>query len=621
MGNLAIGKKLLVCFGALLLAFIGVGGLAIFNLGTLAESTRDVGVERRAKLEAAAIMNTAASDLRVAEAYAILATDPAHNAEAEALMNRQWSVLNAKIAWFQPRTKLPETRALLDRITAAADAYRDASNRMLAFARVDKNNEALALFRGDRARFDAMSDTIDVFQTQQSKVMDKRVAAAEDSYRLARAVIIVAIVAVVGLCIAMLWVLARGIATPVAQVTVALGALARGDRSARVETGGRRDEIGQLGGALEGLRAQLSAADEAKEAQARLIVSSIGDGLDALARGDLTYRVEAELSGPFAKLKTDFNAALDSLGQAMGAFSEAANAINSGSAEIRQASEDLSNRTEQQAASLEETSAALAQVTATVRRAAEDALRANQAVQGARSEAEHSGDIVRRAVEAMSGIERSSKEISDIISVIDGIAFQTNLLALNAGVEAARAGDAGKGFAVVASEVRALAQRSAEAAKDIKGRIEASTEQVGAGVELVTETGRALDRIVSSVGEISGLMQEIADSSEKQSAGLTQVNAAVSEMDSMTQQNAAMAEEATAAARSLAGQSGQLAAEVGNFTLGDGATGTIVPLPTRRRAAPARAARPPQPRPAVARAAPAAAAAATAMLEDDWTEF
>jgi methyl-accepting chemotaxis protein len=249
----------------------------------------------------------------------------------------------------------------------------------------------------------------------------------------------------------------------------------------------------------------------------------------------------------------------------IGAVTTAANGISSGAADIRQASDDLSQRTEQQAASLEETAAAMDEITATVRETAAGARRANDAVVDARTEAESSGDVVRRAVDAMGGIERASSEISEIISVIDGIAFQTNLLALNAGVEAARAGDAGKGFAVVASEVRALAQRSADAAKDVKTKILASSEQVEAGVMLVSETGKALQRIITRIGEISTLVSTIAQSAEHQATGLQQVNTAVSEMDGVTQQNAAMVEEATAAARSLAEEADRLTSEVARF--------------------------------------------------------
>jgi methyl-accepting chemotaxis protein len=234
-------------------------------------------------------------------------------------------------------------------------------------------------------------------------------------------------------------------------------------------------------------------------------------------------------------------------------------------------------------------------------------------VSKARVEAEHSGEVVGRAIQAMSGIERASAEISEIISVIDGIAFQTNLLALNAGVEAARAGDAGKGFAVVASEVRALAQRSADAAKDVKARITASSEQVDAGVALVSETGEALQRIIVSIGEVNGLVADIATSAEQQATGLQQVNTAVAEMDGVTQQNAAMVEEATAASRSLAAEADALARQIARFQLGDGPGATARPTNPVHQL---------QARVGRSQRAPAAIGNnAVAVSDDDWSEF
>ncbi|MBW8745093.1 MAG: HAMP domain-containing protein, partial [Sphingomonas sp.] len=361
----------------------------------------------------------------------------------------------------------------------------------------------------------------------QSKVMDRLSAEAGASYRFSRNVIIVAVVFTALLVVTLLVLLVRAIATPLAGVTHVLGELGRGNLSVSVDACDRRDEIGALTTTTQNLRNQLFAAERAKDEQADLIVTSIGAGLSQLAEGDLTARVDVDLAGKFAPLKQDFNRAMEALQSALEKVAQATSGIRTGSSEIRQASDDLSRRTEQQAASLEETSAAMNQITTTVKQTAADAGQANHQVGEARRDAEESGKIVRRAVEAMGGIERSSAEISEIISVIDGIAFQTNLLALNAGVEAARAGDAGKGFAVVASEVRALAQRSAEAAKDVKDRITASSHQVGAGVEMVGETGKALDRIIGHITGISELVEGIALGADQQSAGLTQVNIAI----------------------------------------------------------------------------------------------
>ena len=242
--------------------------------------------------------------------------------------------------------------------------------------------------------------------------------------------------------------------------------------------------------------------------------------------------------------------------------------VRSGAEEITQASDDLSRRTEQQASSLEETAAALDEITATVRRTAEVANEARDLVSTSKTDAERSGAVVRQTVGAMGGID-SSKQIANIIGVIDEIAFQTNLLALNAGVEAARAGDAGRGFAVVATEVRALAQRSADAAKEIKTLILASTQQVDVGVKLVSETGQALGRIVTQVSQLNGLVVELAASAKEQSTGLGEVNAAVNQMDQITQQNAAMVEQATAASRSLSDEAQELARLVGQFNIGE----------------------------------------------------
>ncbi|WBO20718.1 methyl-accepting chemotaxis protein [Sphingomonas abietis] len=362
----------------------------------------------------------------------------------------------------------------------------------------------------------------------------------------------------------------RLISTPYVNTVVRMEALAAGDLDGEIRYSDYADCVGRMTRAMSVFREnaqRMQIAEREKEAQAAMIVESVGTGLSALASGDLTARIETRLEGSFATLGTDFNFAMEAFAEVMSAVVAAASGIKNGAHDIRQASDDLSQRTEQQAASLEQTAAAMDEITSTVRETAAGANRANTVVGEARHDAEQSGEVVRRAVEAMGGIERSSAEISEIITVIDGIAFQTNLLALNAGVEAARAGDAGKGFAVVASEVRALAQRSAEAAKDVKTRILASSRQVEVGVDLVSETGKALDRIITRVGEISTLVGAIASSAEHQATGLQQVNTAVSEMDGVTQQNAAMVEQATAAARTLSSEADALAGQVARFAL------------------------------------------------------
>jgi methyl-accepting chemotaxis protein len=313
---------------------------------------------------------------------------------------------------------------------------------------------------------------------------------------------------------------------------------------------------------------QAAEAERAKaQAEQSQALTALAAALDRLADGDLATTFDAPVASQFDKLKSDMNRTIARLASAMTTVAEGAESIRVSADEISLASDNLANRTEHQAASLEETTAALNELTSSIRRTASDAKQASTAASTTRKEAEHSHSIVGQTVQAMDEIETSSHEIGKILGVIDEIAFQTNLLALNAGVEAARAGEAGRGFAVVASEVRALAQRSAEAAKDIKQLIASSSAQVGVGVRLVGQTGEALQTILTRIVEIDSLVADIAGTATEQATALAEVNAAVNQMDQVTQQNAAMVEQATAATRSLQGETAQLAGLVGQFHL------------------------------------------------------
>ncbi len=362
-----------------------------------------------------------------------------------------------------------------------------------------------------------------------------------------------------------------------------------------------------------------AAEDEraARAAEQAKVVQALADGLKQLSDGNLTACLVEAFPADYEQLRADFNSAMDNLQSAMKTIVVNSGGIRSGAGEISQAADDLSRRTEQQAASLEETAAALDEITATVRKTADGANQANTVVSGARADAEASGRVVKEAVAAMSEIEKSSNQISQIIGVIDEIAFQTNLLALNAGVEAARAGDAGRGFAVVASEVRALAQRSSEAAKEIKSLILASSQHVGTGVELVDQTGKALEVIVSKVGEINTLVSEIAASAREQATGLAQVNTAVNEMDQVTQQNAAMVEQSTAASHSLTQEADELMRLVSRFQTGEA---PAQPASGGHRRAPA-AAKPPIAAQKKRVAAFVNGNAALKPKDDDWKDF
>ncbi|MEB1527935.1 methyl-accepting chemotaxis protein [Xanthomonas campestris pv. campestris] len=297
--------------------------------------------------------------------------------------------------------------------------------------------------------------------------------------------------------------------------------------------------------------------------------------LQSIAAGDLTARMHGEFNGVFARMRDDANATAEQLADIVGRIQTAAVSINGAASEIAAGNDDLSRRTEQQAASLEETAASMEELTSTVKQNAEHARQANQLAVGAAAVASQGGAVVSQVVTTMSGIETSSKKIADIISVIDGIAFQTNILALNAAVEAARAGEQGRGFAVVASEVRTLAQRSAGAAKEIKGLIDESVTRVSEGSVLVGQAGQTMQEIVASVQRVTDIMGEISAASQEQYAGIEQVNQTVTQMDEATQQNAALVEEATAAARSMEEQAGQLTATVALFKLGNSVASSV----------------------------------------------
>jgi len=425
-------------------------------------------------------------------------------------------------------------------------------------------------------------------------VMDVPVSAITGpADRLARILFIGGLVITASVLAALFFASATLVRAPLAGLTRSVDGLSAGryDQAVPGIEGG--DEIGAIARALDGFRHDLAdgqrrraeqeserAVAEAErlrheqeaaafaQAQARA-VTALGEGMEKLADGDLIWRMrEDQFAADARKMPSDFNAAVESLQATMSGILNAARSIRNGCAEISKASDDLAQRTERGAAGLEQTAAALDQITATVRRSSEGAERARRVTESAKTNAERSGAVVKEAVLAMGGIETSSREITNIIGVIDEIAFQTNLLALNAGVEAARAGEAGRGFAVVAQEVRALAQRSADAAKQIKTLIRTSTEQVGKGVKLVGETGETLDQILVQVAEINDLVGEIAASSKEQAVGLAEVNQAVNQMDQVTQQNAAMVEQSTAASHALSSEAAELERLVSRFQVG-----------------------------------------------------
>ncbi|MCR9137862.1 MAG: PAS domain-containing methyl-accepting chemotaxis protein [Alphaproteobacteria bacterium] len=350
-------------------------------------------------------------------------------------------------------------------------------------------------------------------------------------------------------------------------------------------------------------------------------VETLAGSLQQLADGNLDQSINEQFPDNLEGLRSDFNGSVRKLEGAMRNVGANANEIAASSAEIRSAADDLSKRTEQQAASVEETAAALEEITTTVADSTQRAEEAGDLVSQTRENAEHSGKVVKEAIDAMGEIEGSSNEINSIIDVIDDIAFQTNLLALNAGVEAARAGDAGKGFAVVAQEVRELAHRSANAAKEIKELITKSGEQVKRGVSLVGRTGEALDKIVTQVVDINTNVAAIVEAAREQSTGLKEINTAVNTMDQGTQQNAAMVEESTAASHSLASQADALSTLLSQFKMGSG-TANVQPDQKRPAPVPANADAAPVVSPARAMTAKVAQAmGANAASTQEWEDF
>ena len=435
-------------------------------------------------------------------------------------------------------------------------------------------------------------------------------AQAQSSLSTMMILLSVLALSILGMLLLGLRYLLRHALDPLAVTAGVMSAMASGDLEAGRRSDHRDDEIGTLTRTLETFR-NTAIAQRESEVKQQVVVSTLTEALDELAEGNLVHRIAAPLAPEYETLRESFNHSIDRLAELMRKVSASATSVSTGAAEIRAASDDLAQRNEQQAASLEETAAAMNQVTSIVKETAIGATDVQRNIAEAHREASDGGAVVSRAIEAMAAIERSSHEITQIINVIDSISFQTNLLALNAGVEAARAGDAGKGFAVVANEVRALAQRSADAAKDIKVLITNSTEQVSGGVALVGETGTLLETIVSRVGDINERITEIARSTENQAVNLQQVNSAVGDMDRMTQQNAAMVEQSTAASRSLADEANQLSGLVGQFRTGAEGGATIAfPSSAMRRKTPR---------------APAThgnlALKSAAPSDEDWTEF
>jgi methyl-accepting chemotaxis protein len=578
-------------------SFAGFAALSLSSLSELDGNMDSIAGNWMPSVEIAKDLETRMGDLRISYRSHILRDDAEGKTAAEAGIAKALSTIDDDIAKYRTTPTTPAESEFLDKIKAGTHDYVETGKEVLVLSKAGKASEANRVLR------EKMMQRADAVGTQIAGLVDFVKKGSSEAYTNAQqayaSVIVTAsiVTALVLLVIsAAIWFALSQIATPILRITGSMNGLASGDADALIPYAGRADEIGNMAAAVEVFRQneltkrqmeqdaerQRSLSDQERVSREELdreraaamaqATSGLADGLKHLASGDLAFQLTNRFAEEFETLRNDFNQAVDQLRTTITSVADATGSIDGGSREISRSADDLSKRTEQQAASLEETAAALDQITVNVSNSSKRAEEARNIAILANESATQSGKVVANAVDAMQKIEQSSNEISNIIGVIDEIAFQTNLLALNAGVEAARAGEAGKGFAVVAQEVRELAQRSAKAAKEIKDLIRNSSAEVQNGVKLVSDTGTALRQIEGYIVTVNQHMDSIATSAREQSVGLGEVNTAVNQMDQVTQQNAAMVEETSAAGATLAMEANRLKELVGQFQFGGAPT-------------------------------------------------
>lgn len=637
MKNLSLKAKLIGIFVLFLVLVAGNSLLTMNSMTKIEHSIEEIVGEWLPSVEAAKDIKNSTADKRMAFAQHILSISPELIADADVIVKKAQDAQLAAIEAYAPFINSDRERQLVDSIRGFAQKSNAVAVEMLDLSRVNRNEEATQIFSTTLAEIaKGTSAAVDELVKVNVDGADKAALDSMATYSSASLVVYSAATVLALMVLGGIWFVVSLISKPINRITAAMISLAKGDVTSEIPYNGRGDEIGAMAGAVEVFRRTAldkieadrlidanrsqsekdrlaqEAADRQRAKDMAQATNGLAAALRSLSAGDMTVQIEERFAPDFEQLRQDLNSAVAELRETLAGVAGSATAIDTGSSEIAVSANDLSKRTEQQAAALEQTAAALDEITSTVASSSHRVDEARVVAADANVSATKSSEVVAEAVAAMSRIEGSSHQISNIIGVIDEIAFQTNLLALNAGVEAARAGDSGKGFAVVALEVRNLAQRSAQAAKEIKGLIQTSTEEVATGVKLVSETGEALRAIGDRVASINGLMVSIASSAREQATSLAEINTAINQMDQTTQQNAAMVEQTSAASGALAGESTALRELISRFNLGQ-AVKVRPATPARNRGN--SASRP------MRASVPVYAANGNAAVAEEWTEF
>lgn len=556
-------RKIFIGMIALTLMSLATGALGIYLVGSLTGSLQHAAtLTKLTQTQMHADMMHDA--LRGDALLAISSSDPAFNA----------SIADVKADLEEHSTKFiqdfddmaanridPALDAIIADTRLTVEQYVAAARGLVAVAAINPAG-AKAGFGAFMEKFSALEERMEQVTAAIEERSNAATVAGHDMAEMAHWLTVGAMIASLIASLVTAAVILFQVMRPLSRITADVNAMAGGDKEITPSGLDRRDEIGLFARALAKFRQN---EEEAISGERGLVQGAFGVALERLVQKDLTYRIKDSLPAAYEDLRQNFNHAMEELESVIGSVSASTNVISTGTREISSASNDLSHRTQSQAASLEETAAAVTSITDKVRQSSESANRTREVASVAQVEVNKSSAVVKRAIEAMAGIEKSSNQITQIIGVIDEIAFQTNLLALNAGVEAARAGENGKGFAVVAQEVRALAVRSADAAKEIKTLIASALTQVNLGVQLVDETGTSLEQITARIVEINKLMNVVAESAEEQASSLREINKAVGEMDRTTQANAAKVEQTSNATQGLVQQSVDLNEVIGTF--------------------------------------------------------